>query len=249
MPKNTTPSHKPETLRQKQQRGLLFVKETVSATKPYAMRDGWKHTAYGVFRQSGPWFISTWISGGFHTGGSGSHGLGPLTIKVRLGIKPMAVDPIFWQIRGHPELLRKNLSYRARSVGSVAGIGVRSFTISARDLICDDKDPNLAALNLMVTVNELARIALAQVQRNSFANIIAALPKPNAYEILLWTSLIAENRRAEAMALILERFHPTTPDPALAACDAATRASIAAYSATEYDRYDVFINTPGLLRF
>lgn len=73
-----------------------------AALKSRAKVSGWRYAGGGVFRQDGDWFIDALP---FPIDRSG------YTVSLRL--KPMALDPLFWDIAGLPENANLPLSFRA----------------------------------------------------------------------------------------------------------------------------------------
>ena len=72
------------------------------ALKAYARSHGWRYIGGEIFRQDGEWFASA-LS--FPASENGE--------IVHFSLKPMALDPLFWEIVGLPENSKLPLSFRA----------------------------------------------------------------------------------------------------------------------------------------
>ena len=93
----------PSKLTREQQKALKQRgKEFDAALKRRARAAGWRFAGGGIFRQSGDWFISImpWL-------------LWERGAAVRMMVKPMALDPLFWDIVGLNENEALPLSFRA----------------------------------------------------------------------------------------------------------------------------------------
>jgi hypothetical protein len=87
-----------EQSREAKQREKLFHARLKAASKA----SGWRYASKGIFRQQGDWFASVlptllWGRG----------------VTLRLMVKPMSVDPLFWKIEGLEDNNRLPLSFRA----------------------------------------------------------------------------------------------------------------------------------------
>ncbi len=88
--------------REQQKGGKQRFKDFDAALKRQAGAAGWRFARGEVFRQTGDWFITTRPSLLWERGA-----------LVRMTIKPMAVDPLFWDIVGLSENAVLPLSFRA----------------------------------------------------------------------------------------------------------------------------------------
>ena len=73
-----------------------------AAMKAHAKASGWRYARADLFKQEGDWFVSNMPSLAWHSGAWS-----------RLTVKPMALDPLFWDIVGLPENNDLPLSFRA----------------------------------------------------------------------------------------------------------------------------------------
>lgn len=93
----------PDKLSREEARAIkLRRKEFVQALKDQARPRGWRFARADIFREQAGWFISNLPSLGWRSG-----------VQNRLQIKPMALDPLFWDIVGLPDNHKLPLSFRA----------------------------------------------------------------------------------------------------------------------------------------
>jgi hypothetical protein len=93
----------PTKLTREQQKAVKQrSKDFDAALKARARAAGWRYARGEVFRQAGDWFVSVFPSLLWEQGA-----------LARLMIKPMALDPLFWDIVGLPENRDLPLSFRA----------------------------------------------------------------------------------------------------------------------------------------
>ena len=97
-------SVRPEKLSRLQQKVLKQrCKDFDAALKEQARASGWRYARGELFRQSGDWFLNVFPILLWERG-----------ILARFMIKPMALDPLFWDIAGLPENNGLPLSFRAQ---------------------------------------------------------------------------------------------------------------------------------------
>lgn len=77
-------------------------REFLSAIKAQGRQSGWRFARADIFRQEGEWFVSNMPTLAWQRG-----------VWSRMTVKPMALDPLFWDIVGLPENNRLPLSFRA----------------------------------------------------------------------------------------------------------------------------------------
>lgn len=93
----------PAKLTREQQRAVKQrSKDFDAALKAKARAAGWRYARGEMFKQAGDWFVSVLPSLLWQRGA-----------LARLMIKPMALDPLFWDIVGLPENRKLPLSFRA----------------------------------------------------------------------------------------------------------------------------------------
>lgn len=183
------------TLYQRQQCGQRFKKETLKAINSHIKGTGWKRNSAWVFRVEGDWYLTAFV-----TGGTTSDGMVNV-LKVQMGIKPMAVDPINWRAKGLHGNLSKPPSFRSNAAWKVPAL-----PIASTDLTDGLIDPQVAAASVVDAINDLAHQARAAVAGVPFSQVVMAHPKADRWGALFWAALIAEGRGDDAIAAIKAHF-------------------------------------------
>jgi hypothetical protein len=98
----------------------VLVKDEALQMKSAAAASGWKHAAGFVFQEHSGWFIE--LTSGTHPDQA--------TTTARLYVKPMALDPVFWDMVGLPENARQPLSFRARGAWTCSSPDVAELVFS-----------------------------------------------------------------------------------------------------------------------
>lgn len=102
-PKDPSPPSWPMTMSREARRDTKRRRTDFSAAlKTTAKRTGWRFTRGTIFKQESDWYLSNLPSLAYQRGAI-----------VRMSIKPMALDPLFWSIVGLEENNRLPLSFRA----------------------------------------------------------------------------------------------------------------------------------------
>lgn len=96
------PARPAKLTREQQKAAKQRGKDFDAALKQRARAAGWRYARGEIFRQSGDWFISIMPSLLWERG-----------VVVRMMVKPMALDPLFWDIVGLQENEALPLSFRA----------------------------------------------------------------------------------------------------------------------------------------
>ncbi|CAN5611461.1 hypothetical protein BH10PSE14_BH10PSE14_08510 [soil metagenome] len=99
---NETPAWPAKLTREQQKAAKQRSKDFDASLKRDARAGGWRYARGTIFRQSGDWFISILPSLLWERGAI-----------VRMMVKPMAVDPLFWDIVGLSDNNALPLSFRA----------------------------------------------------------------------------------------------------------------------------------------
>ena len=183
------------TLYQRQRCGQRFWKETLKATNPLLKGTGWKRNSAWVFRVEGDWYLTAFV-----TGGTTSDRMANV-LKVAMGIKPMAVDPIHWRAQGLHGNLAKPPSFRSNAAHKVPAL-----PIAQRDLSVGLSDPQVAAGLVVAAINVLADEARAAVADQPFSQVVMAHPRADCWSALYWAALIAEGRGAQAIEAIKAHY-------------------------------------------
>lgn len=150
-------SHPPGKLTREQQRAARQrQKDFAAALKRQARAASWRYAGGWIFRQSGDWFVDVlpWL-------------LPERGAALRLLIKPMALDPLFWDIVGVSENRSFPLSFRANGAWVL-----RPATIDSQAGLDLAEVESLAAEVLRVA----DRQAAALLETISLESMLAALP-------------------------------------------------------------------------
>ncbi|WP_374526410.1 hypothetical protein [Sphingopyxis sp.] len=149
--------HRPGKLTREQQRAVKQrQKDFAAALKSQARAAHWRYAGGWIFRQSGDWFVDVlpWL---LPERGAG----------LRLLIKPMALDPLFWDIVGASENHSLPLSFRANGAWVL-----RPATIDSQAGL-DQADVELLATEVLGVAD---RQTEALLETMSLESMLAALP-------------------------------------------------------------------------
>jgi hypothetical protein len=80
----------------------VLSKEVSARLRPRASASGWRQSQGWLFRQDGAWFVEA----------RGTVSVGQKRTTVSVHVKPMGIDPIFWDIVGTPDNIHQPLSFR-----------------------------------------------------------------------------------------------------------------------------------------
>ena len=150
---------------------------------------GWK-SAYGsIFREHAGWFIEA----------SPSVYVFEHLTKAVVSVKPMAIDPIFWDLVGLPENREQPLSFRANGAWACRPPYLAEITLE------EDDDPAVVGERLFVAATE----QLEYVARSySLERFLSACREANSvdgsYLSSIIPTLIALRRQDEALAICEE---------------------------------------------
>jgi hypothetical protein len=114
--------------REQKKRRRALAKEVALQMRSGAVAGGWKYAGGFVFREHGGWFVELTY---------GTHVDQPVT-TVRLYAKPMALDPVFWEIVGLPENNRQPLSFRARGAWTCSSPSLAEFVVDDATLDAEE---------------------------------------------------------------------------------------------------------------
>lgn len=169
------------TLYQRQQCGLRFEKAVLAALKPLLKKSPWRMKSNWIFAVDGDWFIQCFVTGG----------LGPdgLTNKIDLAsaIKPMSVDPIYWQAEGLAENLNRPPSFRCNAAFKTPALPVTQTRLGK-----GFEDPEKAAQLLRTALDTHADAARAHIADTPFSDL--ALAAGEKYAALHKAAAIAEGK-------------------------------------------------------
>ena len=166
-----------------------FEKALFASLKPRLKGTSWKSSGGSVFSRVGENFVVVDPS---------VHRNAEQTVA-RLAIKPLAVDPILWDILDLPENHRLPLSYRSHGAYTCSALPVHDEEIER-----PGDEPAVVAERLAGFCFDRAPSLLARQHWRSFAKHVRAHPNQRergAYAITLVCALIAEGNFPEARDL------------------------------------------------
>lgn len=160
------------------------LKDVFALLKPF----GWKKYQYMLWKKQGPLFLTLGIS---------TH-LNATKTSLELSVKPLAIDPILWDIMDIPENHTMPLSFR-----SVGAFTCSTLPLSEYIVENDDSVESLPEFISQWT-EENTRSLFDDDLENSFSGLYKAHVNQlerGAYAISIICCLIAENREREALEL------------------------------------------------
>lgn len=131
-----------ETTQSVAKRRRVFEKELLAALGPAIKGTGWKKSGSTLFRQSGNYFQEIRISVSLYDGKTG----------VTHYIKPMALDPILWDVLGLSENASEPLSFRTNGAFTCSGLPIYEELFDQTCLTAGDA---ATALSELARSNEL----------------------------------------------------------------------------------------------
>jgi hypothetical protein len=159
------------------------------AVREQAMGTTWRSIRGEIFREQAGWFVSA----------SPSDYINEETTKVNIVVKPMAIDPIFWDLVGLPENRDLPLSFR------LTGAWTCRPPRFAELPLAEDPDPSIVAGRLIAAADEQLKLVSQSHSLDAFlATCRAAAEKSEGYLPSLVATLVAMNREDEALAICEE---------------------------------------------
>ena len=187
------------TKRQMGSQVTLLKKEMHSAIGLYIKKVGWKRTSSWIFRQEGIWYLTAFVFPVVHVSETGT---ASFSVHSWFGIKPMMVDPIYWDIAGFPANKAKPLSFRSN-----AAVQAPPYPIQERSYIhLGEVSLDFAARKIVDNVLSQADVARKTVDVPSFADQVARHPENQSFMMLYCTSLIAEDRKKLAKDTLKDHY-------------------------------------------
>lgn len=150
---------------------------------------GWKSANGSIFREEAGWFIAA----------SPSVHIFEHVTKAVVSVKPMAIDPIFWDLVGLPENREQPLSFRANGAWVCRPPSFAELSIE------EDDDPEVVAERFFVAAIEQLRNVTRSYSLERF--LIACREADTVDGAYLWSivpALIALHRQDEALAICEE---------------------------------------------
>lgn len=181
-PQQTPPLDRAE----KAERGR-YKKALPKAVKAAAKGSGWRCSQGYVFREAGDWFVYATL---------GAH-LPRRETNLRLWIKPMQIDPLFWRIVGLEGNAAQPLSFRV--FGAWTCQPPRFFTTQLVETDGPEK-ATAAAADLIATADKQLP-ALDRYTAEDFLALCQRVPRPENFLAARVTTLILLGRKDQARAL------------------------------------------------
>lgn len=172
--------------RAEQAKRRAFGQALERALRARVKGSGWK-SAYGsIFRQESDWFIE--VQPKVH--------IFEHTIKAAVWVKPMAIDPIFWDLVGLPENRESPLSFRANGAWTC-----RPPCFAELDIEEDDDATVVGDRVLAAATEQRAQVMQSYSIERFLTDCREADAIPGAYLSSIIPTLIALDRREEALAI------------------------------------------------
>ena len=184
------------TLPQRKRAGQRFMEQVIRKLNPLIKGTGWKRRSAWVFRTEGDWYLTAFITGRTTPPDSMAN-----VLKLELGIKPMAVDPIYWRALGLHENLKQPLSFRSNATFKVAALPMATREWNEGLTTVED-----AAQTLVDALMDMAQDVLRKVSSEAFSGIVQKHEARERYLALKLVSLIAEGQGDIAMDEIKEHY-------------------------------------------
>ena len=184
------------TLVQRRRCGRRFKDQVVKNINPLLKGTGWKRRSDWVFKAEGDWYLTAFITGRTTLQDSMAN-----VLKLQLGIKPMAVDPIYWRALGLHENLKQPLSFRSNAAFKVAALPLATREWSEGLTSVED-----ATHTLVDALMDIAQDTLREVSSEAFSEIVQKHQDRERYLALRWVSLIAEDKGDIAMDEVKEHY-------------------------------------------
>jgi len=171
-----------------------FEKQILAELSTRLKKTTWKKRGFAVFNQTGKFFQDVSIA---------VHRNAMLTVA-ELRFKPMALDPILWDILGMQENYLQPLSFRALGAFTCPSLPIYEAQIEQFG-----DTPAAVADKLVSLCEDNSLLCTDMLSKSSFSSLVAAHPKQSergAYAITLVASLIDDgdfalaHRTAEAYA-------------------------------------------------
>jgi hypothetical protein len=155
-----------------------FEKELLAELNPLVKKSKWKKSSCALFNQSGDHYQDVLVS---------VHRNAALT-TAELRFKPMALDPILWEILDIPENKDKPLSFRTWGAFTCSGLPILEVQLEQ-----PGNSPGEVASKLVNLCNDKVALFQEQLAAAPFSNLIAGHTnhvERGAYAVTLVVSLI-----------------------------------------------------------
>ena len=155
-----------------------FEKSLHAELRPLLKGSAWRKSSYSLYNQFGLYYQEIYIA--VHRNA--------LLTTASLRFKPMAIDPILWEILGIPENRKEPLSFRALGAFTCAGLPILESQLEQPG----DSPKDVAAALLDFSIGNVS-LYQRQLDASNFSTLIANHPNQvarGAYAVTLVTSLI-----------------------------------------------------------
>lgn len=150
---------------------------------------GWKSAHGSIFREDAGWFIEA----------SPSVYIFERVTKAVVSVKPMAIDPIFWDLVGLPENREQPLSFRANGAWACRPPHFAELPLE------EDEDPAVVGQRLFVAATEqLENVTRSYSLERFLSACREASSVDGAYLSSIVPTLVALHRQDEALAICEE---------------------------------------------
>jgi hypothetical protein len=150
---------------------------------------GWKSAHGSIFREEAGWFVEA----------SPSVYIFERVTKAVVSVKPMAIDPIFWDLVGLPENREQPLSFRANGAWACRPPHFAELYLE------EDDDPAVVGARLFVAATEqLGNVTRSYSLESFLSACCEASSVDGAYLSSIIPTLIALHRQDEALAVCEE---------------------------------------------
>jgi len=156
------------------------------ALKSQAKGTGWRHADGSIFKQEDEWFLSVLPSMSYRSG-----------VTISWQCKPMAIDPLFWEIFHLEENKKMPLSFRDRGAWTVRP------SWPSRYIACEETSPDRLAKAVLGWANE-RRNDVSEFSVEKMLNRLGPIDKLTAWKAEAICLLILLDRLDEAERLCLE---------------------------------------------
>jgi hypothetical protein len=189
------------TLYQRQHCGQLFKDQTIKGLNSLIKGTGWKRNSAWVFKVENEWYLTAFVTGGTTTDGMDN------ILRVELGIKPMAVDPIHWRAQGLHDNLKNPPSFRSNAAWKVPALPVakQEWTEGLTDV-------EKASQTIFEAIVGMAETARRRIAFKPFSQLVTEHKEASRYSALRWASLIAEGQSACAIEEITAHYRGNAQD-------------------------------------
>jgi len=154
-----------------------YRRALVKAVRQAAKGSGWKCSGGMLFRERNGWFFDAYPA---------------VTIfwretRTSLHVKPMAIDPIFWDLVNMPENRNQSLSFRGLGAWVCRAPAVEEATIDEFEM-----NPQAAADEFVRWTTETSDRILKTLTLKNFAKLVDGVQRPGPFNPFLATKIVTK---------------------------------------------------------